>query len=137
MRVTLLDTTRLRLASCLTCILFLPLISQAASPISLDGGWWFNLDPGDVGVVQQWFNRPLRFKLIRLPGSLQSQNFGNDITTDTPWVLSLYDRYWYLREDYKAYTERGKVKVPFLSQPMRHYLSLIHISEPTRLLSIS
>jgi len=98
------------------------LISQAASPISLDGVWWFNLDPGDVGLVQQWFNRPLRFNLIRLPGSLQSQNFGNDITTDTPWVLSLYDRYWYLREDYKAYTERGKVKVPFLSQPLRHYL---------------
>jgi len=98
------------------------LISQAASPISLDGVWWFNLDPSDVGVVQQWFNRPLRFNLIRLPGSLQSQNFGNDITTDTPWVLSLYDRYWYLREDYKAYTERGKVKVPFLSQPLRHYL---------------
>ena len=60
--------------------------------------------------------------MIRLPGILQAQNFGNDITTDTPWVLSLYDRYWYLREDYKAYIERGKVKVPFLSQPPRHYL---------------
>jgi len=105
----------------LVCILLLPVLSQAASPISLDGVWRFDLDPGDVGVVQQWFNRPMR-SFIRLPGSLQSQNWGNDITTDTPWVLSLYDRYWYLREDYKAYTERGKVKVPFLSQPMRHYL---------------
>ena len=36
--------------------------------------------------------------------------------------LTLYDRYWYLREDYEAYTEPGKVKVPFLSQPPRHYL---------------
>ncbi|HEY4423432.1 MAG TPA: glycoside hydrolase family 28 protein [Pyrinomonadaceae bacterium] len=73
----------------------MPFVSQAVSPISLDGVWRFDLDPSDVG--------------------------GNDITTDTPSVLSLYDRYWYLREDYKAYTERGKVKVPFLSQPMRHY----------------
>src|SRR6185312_14368892 len=35
---------------------------------------------------------------------------------------SLYDRYWYLREDYKAYTKPGNIKVPFLSQPPRHYL---------------
>ena len=47
---------------------------------------------------------------------------GSPISTNTPWVLSLYDHYWYLREDYKAYTEPGKVKVPFLSQPPRHYL---------------
>ena len=125
MRVTLLDTTRLRLALCstlcLVALLLLPLISQAANPILLDGYWRFDLDPGDAGMVQQWFNRPLR-GYIRMPGILQAQNFGNDITTETPWVLSLYDRYWFLREDYKAYTERGRVKVPFLSQPPRHYL---------------
>src|SRR4051812_13169342 len=121
MRVTLLDTTRLRLASCLICILLAPLISQAANPISLDGYWRFEPDPTDAGLQQQWFMRLLR-GYIRLPGILQAQSFGNEITTETPWVLSLYDRYWYLREDYKAYTERGKVKVPFLSQPPRHYL---------------
>lgn len=125
MRVTLLDTAPLRLALCsilcLVGLLLTPLISQAANPIPLDGYWRFDLDPADAGVVQQWFNRQLR-GYIRLPGILQAQNFGNDISTDTPWVLSLYDRYWYLREDYKAYTERGRVKVPFLSQPPRHYL---------------
>jgi len=99
------------------------LTSQAANPVSLDGVWRFDLDPNDVGIVEQWFNRsPYRFNYIRLPGTLQSQNWGKSISTDTPWVLSLYDRYWYLREDYKAYTEPGKVKVPFLSQPPRYYL---------------
>ena len=68
-------------------------------------------------MVQQ--NLPLP---IRLPGILQSQNYGDVISTRTPWVLSLYDRFWYLREDYKEYIEPGKVKVPFLSQPPRHYL---------------
>ncbi len=107
----------------LFCLVLYILASQAAQayPISLDGYWRFELDPLDAGVQQQWFNRQLR-GYIKLPGILQSQLFGNDITTETPWVLSLYDRYWYLREDYKAYTERGKVKVPFLSQPQRHYL---------------
>src|SRR5690349_22130746 len=87
-----------------------------AYPISLDGSWRFEIDPTDAGVQQQWFNRQLLYP-IRLPGILQSQLlYGNEISTDTPWVLSLYDRYWYLRQDYKGYTERGRVKVPFLSQ---------------------
>jgi beta-galactosidase len=89
--------------------------------IDLSGTWQFALDPTDSGVREQLFSKDLRGR-IKLPGVLQSQNYGNEISTSTPWVLSLYDRFWYLREDYKPYTERGKVKVPFLSQPPRHYL---------------
>jgi len=89
----------------------------------LSGYWDFALDPTDAGVREQWFSRELRGR-IKLPGVLQAQGFGNEISTTTPWVLSLYDRFWYLREDYKAYTERGKTKVPFLSQPPRHYLGV-------------
>ena len=37
-------------------------------------------------------------------------------------MLSLYDKNWDQREDYKQHTAPGKVKVPFLSQPPRHYL---------------
>jgi beta-galactosidase len=109
-----------RLLLCIIVCVFAAHTAQAY-PISLDGYWRFEMDPSDAGVQQQWFNRPLR-QYIRLPGILQAQGFGNDINTETPWVLSLYDRYWYLREEYKPYTERGKVKVPFLSQPQRHYL---------------
>ena len=97
------------------------MLSEAAFPLPLDGFWRFELDPMDAGGQQQWFNRDLRNR-IRLPGILQAQGFGDEISTDTPWVLTLYDRNWYLRDDYKAYIEPGKVKVPFLSQPPRHYL---------------
>ena len=100
--------------------------AQRAFQLRLDGLWQFELDPDDVGVRQEWFNRPLSNR-IRLPGILQWQgdstfNYGNPIRIDTPWVLSLYDHYWYLRDEYKAYTQAGKVKVPFLSQPPNHYL---------------
>jgi len=81
------------------------------------------LDPTDSGEKNLWFNQTLPGG-IRLPGTLQSQNYGFEISTSTPWVLSLYDRFWYLRDDYKAYIEPGKVKVPFLSQPPRHYLGV-------------
>src|ERR1051325_7583007 len=107
---------------CIVICIFASQPTPAANPISLDGYWRFEIDPADAGLQQQWFNRALR-GFIKLPGILQSQYlYGNDITTDTPWVLSLYDRYWYLRDDYKAYTQRGRVKVPFLSQPPTHYL---------------
>lgn len=91
-------------------------------PQDLSGLWRFVLDRNDEGVNQQWYSVRLP-GFIRLPGVLQAQNHGDEITTRTPWVLSLYDRFWYLREDYKDYTEKN-VKVPFLSQPPRHYLGV-------------
>ncbi len=89
--------------------------------INLAGTWRFALDAADEGVKQEWFSRDLP-EVINLPGALQAQGYGDPISTGTPWVLSLYDRLWYLREDYKSYTGSGNVKVPFLSQPPQHYL---------------
>ncbi len=93
----------------------------AADRISLAGEWRFALDGNDLGVKEQWFDQDLP-KRIRLPGILQAQGYGDKISIHTPWVLTLYDRFWYLRADYAAYTNAGHVKVPFLCQPPRHYL---------------
>jgi hypothetical protein len=91
-------------------------------PRDLSGNWRFALDQTDSGVSQKLFATKLS-QSIRLPGILQSQNYGEEISTSTPWVLSLYDRFWFLRDDYKQYTQRN-VKVPFLSQPPRHYVGV-------------
>ena len=94
-----------------------------AQSIKLDSDYWrFALDRTDVGVRAQWYAQALPAARMKLPGVLQAQGYGDEISTQTPWVLSLYDRFWYLREDYKQYTKPGNVKVPFLSQPPRHYL---------------
>ena len=111
----------------LTFALAFALVSTAvqAAPkeavIDLAGDWQFALDRDDRGVAQGWAAGALPDR-IRLPGILNAQGYGDQISARTPWVLSLYDRSWDLREDYKAYTAPGKVKVPFLSQPPRHYL---------------
>jgi hypothetical protein len=106
------------------CILFLFIsvnILQAANfSIGLSGKWSFALDPADAGLQEEWFAKELSGE-ISLPGILQSQGYGSPISKDTPWVLSLYDKFWYLRKDYQKYAQ-GEVKVPFLSQPPRHYL---------------
>jgi beta-galactosidase len=106
---------------CLALLLLPALTVRAQSAIGLAGQWRFALDRGDVGASERWFARDLPDR-IQLPGVLQAQGFGDEISLTTPWVLSLYDRNWFLRADYAAYTNAGQVKVPFLCQPPRHYL---------------
>ncbi|CAN5460344.1 beta-glucuronidase [soil metagenome] len=96
-------------------------LAQSSGKTDLSGQWRFALDPSNQGVTGNWFDQSLKDK-IALPGVLQSQGFGNDVSTKTPWVLSLYDHYWFDREDYKDYTKPGNTKVPFLSQPPKHYI---------------
>jgi beta-galactosidase len=95
--------------------------APAADVLDLSGSWRFALDREDQGVAGRWYEHLLD-GTIQLPGILNAQGYGDEIGVDTPWVLSLYDKNWFLREDYRAYAAPGRVKVPFLSQPPRHYL---------------
>ena len=96
---------------------------RAAETIPLAGEWRFALDRNDVGTNEQWFAKDLPDK-IKLPGILQAQGYGDDISTDTPWVLTLGDAWWKIQpaslRDH--FSQPGHVEVPFLSQPPKHYL---------------
>lgn len=59
--------------------------------------------------------------MLVLPGILQAQGYGDEISYNTPWVSGLHDNMWYLREEYKG-AQEGEVNIPFLSQPPKHYL---------------
>src|ERR1051326_1615163 len=98
-------------------------IFAAEKPMDLSGTWRFALDRTDAGVNEQWFMRSLPDK-ITLPGVLQAQGYGDEISVDTPWVTTLGDAWWKqqpaaLRDHF---SQPGKTEVPFLSQPPRHYL---------------
>lgn len=58
---------------------------------------------------------------IRLPGILQAQGYGEEISYDTVWVSGLYDSGWWMREEY-GYAQEAGVKTPFLAQPPKHFL---------------
>ncbi len=91
---------------------------------SLAGEWRFAIDPADFGEAQQWFSHDLKDH-IALPGILQAQGFGDDISVNTTWMQALpRDMRWYLLPQYQAYTKPGNVKVPYLSQPPKHYLGV-------------
>ncbi|MES1167179.1 MAG: sugar-binding domain-containing protein, partial [Pseudomonadota bacterium] len=93
------------------------------SPLSLAGDWRFALDRDDAGVRDQWFNRDLADK-IKLPGILQGQGYGDEISPSTPWVTTLGDAWWKLQPAAlrDRFSQPGHVEVPFLAQPPRHYL---------------
>jgi hypothetical protein len=103
----------------LFCFIAKPTFATETLPLA--GEWRFALDRADAGTRENWFIKNLPHK-IKLPGVLEAQGYGDEISVRTPWVLSLYDHFWYLRADYAAYTNAGNVKVPFLCQPPRHYL---------------
>ena len=93
---------------------------------SLAGEWRFSLDREDSGVKESWFSRELPDTTrISLPGILQSQGYGDEITAETQFVAALpRDMAWYKLPQYAAYTKPGHVEVPYLSQPVRHYLGV-------------
>ncbi|MBO5279456.1 MAG: hypothetical protein J6B06_08210 [Lachnospiraceae bacterium] len=84
--------------------------------ISLAGEWQFQLGYEDSMLSEVPFEAK-----IQIPGILQAQGYGEDITEHTDWVSSLHDPLWYIRGEYRK-GQRDGVNIPFLSQPPKHYL---------------
>lgn len=89
--------------------------------IDLSGPWQFELDRTDAGLAENWAQRTLT-GTINLPGSLQGQGFGDDISTTTPWVGQIVDSSWYYAPEYAPYRQPGNIKLPFMLTPEKHYL---------------
>ena len=91
-----------------------------AQTLSLAGQWRFQLDRADAGIKEQWFAHNLNDR-IRLPGSLPEQGIGDDISVNTHWTGSIFDRPWFTAPEYAQYRQPGNIKVPFWLQPEKYY----------------
>ena len=91
--------------------------------IDLAGEWTLALDPADRGQRERWYAAALAgpASLISLPGSLQEQGYGDDITLDTPWIGTIVDRQFFDDSRYAPYREPGAIKTPFWLQPEKYY----------------
>ncbi|MDR2763547.1 MAG: beta-galactosidase, partial [Tannerella sp.] len=94
---------------------------QAAHEIDLSGEWAFAVDPGDIGINEQWYSKSLEGK-IRLPGSMQEQGYGEDVGINTKWTGSIVDRSWFDAPEYEPYRQKGNAKIPFWLQPDKEYV---------------
>lgn len=104
-------------------ILFVTTLAVSAKPISLQGTWRFAIDPNDIGLQQKWQSTALQDK-IQIPGSLQNQNYGNDIDTKTQWTGEIKDNSWNTAPQYAKYREKGNIKVPCWLNPNKHYIGV-------------
>ena len=103
------------------CVFFYSCTSQ--KQIDLSGNWFFALDPNDIGISKQWYNKSLTDK-IKLPGSLQEQGYGNDVDIYTQWTGQIVDSSWFVAPKYEKYRQKGNIKIPFWLQPQKHYIGV-------------
>lgn len=115
----------IRSISCLIIFAMLSWVScqNAPTEFSLAGEWRFALDPNDIGVKEQWQQTELGDK-IQLPGSLQEQGKGNDVSVNTQWTGTVMDKSWYTTAEYERYRKPDNVKVPFWLNPDKHYIGV-------------
>lgn len=80
--------------------------------IDLAGLWQLSLEQPSIDTIDCF-----------LPGSIQAQGIGNDVTVDTPWTA---DRNGNTQFDtdpkYEAYRQAGNVKFPYWLQPSKYFV---------------
>ncbi|HEY8455844.1 MAG TPA: sugar-binding domain-containing protein [Actinopolymorphaceae bacterium] len=96
------------------------------SELDLSGRWRFRLDPDGIGRAAGWWRETLPDP-IELPGSLQAQGYGEEVTAETRWMASRGEtpsRFpaWETHPMYARYREPGHVTFPYWLQPRRHYV---------------
>ncbi|MEQ7129184.1 sugar-binding domain-containing protein [Actinopolymorpha sp. B11F2] len=102
--------------------------------IDLASRWKLRLDPGDSGITDRWWQTSWGYPPdqvepdhIDLPGSLQSQGYGNEVTAQTDWVAhrgverSTFPDWW-THPMYARYRTPGQVRFPYWLQPLRHFV---------------
>ncbi|MGC4104322.1 exo-beta-1,4-galactosidase [Ferruginibacter sp.] len=99
-----------------------------AQTISLAGQWDFKMDPNDVGIAEKWFNKKLDDH-VTLPGSMLSNNKGNEVTIDTKWTGSIYDSSWYFMPRLAKYRQPGNLHFPFWLTPNKYYVGVAWYSK--------
>jgi hypothetical protein len=112
----------------LTTLAFAVPLLAGGDAIPLDGQWRFRIDRQDRGVAERWFASRLPDRL-RLPGSLQEQGFGNEVTEETKWVARWgVDRKdypdWRTHPMFEKYRQADHLRFPYWLQPKKHYLGL-------------
>lgn len=106
-------------------LFLLLLLAIACTPagkqqLDLSGEWSFQMDPDDLGIPEQWFEKSLSDVII-LPGSMVGNGKGEDVTLGSKWTGGKKEN-WFNDPLYKDYVDSSNVRIPFWLQPDKKYL---------------
>lgn len=93
---------------------------NSAVKVNLSGNWQFRIDSLDRGEQEQWYNKTFSETVV-LPGSMTSNQKGNEISVHTKWTGSIVDSSWFFKPQYERFRQPGNIKVPFWLQPIKYY----------------
>ncbi len=118
----MLSLKKYQLLFTLLLLFSVSVFAQSLTPdvINLAGTWHVKLDRTDIGEQEQWFNKSLG-DAITLPGSLTTNNMGDDISITTPWTGDIIDSSFFTKPQYAKYRTPENFKVPFWLQPTKYY----------------
>lgn len=88
--------------------------------LDLSGAWNFKIDRQDVGVKEKWYNFPLEDTIV-LPGSMNTNGKGDEVSAETPWIGSTSNKTWYTDPSYAKYRTPGNTKFVFWLSPDKYY----------------
>ncbi len=95
--------------------------TDAREARSLAGTWRFRADLENEGLTERCFEQVPSQK-IDLPGSMQENGYGDDVTVETAWTGQIVDQSWFTAEKYEPYRRTDNIKVPFWLTPVKHYV---------------
>ena len=91
--------------------------------LDLSGIWKFQIDRNDVGVQEKWFSKQLNDN-ITLPGSMNENRKGDDVTLHTQWTASIYDSSFFYNPRLEKYRDPNNLKLPFWLTPVKYYVGV-------------
>ncbi len=104
-------------------LLFSACTTNTPAEIDLAGDWSVVLDSLDAGEKEEWWRAKLHDPAVaKLPGSLNENNLGDEISVETKWTGNMWnDSAWYKDEKMARYRQEGNVKIPFWLSPNKVY----------------
>jgi hypothetical protein len=93
---------------------------KQSETIDLSGEWQFQMDPDDVGVKENWFEKEFS-ETVQLPGSMDENGKGFDITMETKWTGGVRNPEWFKDSNYAPYHDSTNVRFPYWLQPDKKY----------------
>lgn len=113
-------------------IIFAAIVAGASAACALAGEFQPTGDPLDLAgkwqVVLRAGAKPfawddsLSAQPVQLPGSLQVQGLGDEVSVKTQWTGQIVDYSWFTMPVYEKYRQPGNIKIPFWLQPYRHFV---------------
>ena len=88
----------------------------AQQVISLAGAWDFTIDSLQIETDSESGD------YVILPGSMLTNDKGDDVSVNTLWTGSLYDSSYYFNPQMEAYRQSGNMKFPFFLTPEKHFV---------------